>query len=193
MKKFILTSFVALFFLACGSNKQGNGVSNSQATATNANQFGLISGSINYRTRQALPTPHTVVLDLYEVSEVGNILVVTTQFSNNTQVPIPFEFAYDLSLVNENGNYLLNARIIGPDGAAFMQAAELVNPFANPNSDVVIMLGPIKIVPADDEASTAPNPDPAAIVITHDENGNPLPVPIMTLPATITPEEAGAN
>jgi uncharacterized lipoprotein YbaY len=75
---------------------------------------GVLTGTVTYRTREALPPDVTVVVELNEIdaSSASVTLVASTTFTNaGMQQPLPFELTYDPAQINADGLYLVSARI----------------------------------------------------------------------------------
>jgi len=102
----------------------------------------LIQGTLSYLTREAIPTPYIVVIELYRVEGESLQLIATTDFLEEGQVPVNYMLAFNADLVNTaTGSYLINARFLTISGTTIYEAAEMVNPFSG-NAGVNLRMQP---------------------------------------------------
>ena len=102
-----------------------------EVTVVDVNNIALIEGTLSYLTREAIPTPYVVVVELFRMVEDGEPeLIAATDFEENTQVPVSYMLAFNADLVDSAANsYMVNARFLTTDGAVMYEAAEMVDPF----------------------------------------------------------------
>lgn len=82
---------------------------------------GLITGTITYRQRIALPKGATVAVELLDVSDAGApARVARSGFATDGQVPFRFQLAYDRGRIDPGRAYALQARILVDRAAWFV-------------------------------------------------------------------------
>ena len=137
-------------------------------------QAPVISGSVTYRERMALPPTAFLEVRLDDVSRPGVIppVVSTTMIERPGQVPIRFELKYDAQKIDANGRYAVRATI--KDGTAILFSSQ----------DTVLVLTQGHGTRAELVLSrVAPLPAPAAPAAPPPAPPLP-PNPLMDLPAT---------
>lgn len=130
-------------------------VSNALAGST------AITGTVTYLQRIALPPNAIVEVALVDASRQDAPATVIAQqtITPTTQVPIPFEVAYDPATINVSGTYALVARI-SVDGAPRFATTQPYNVLTNgnPTTNVELILEPV--------SEAKPAQPPAAITGT---------------------------
>jgi len=73
----------------------------------------LVTGSVSYRERIALPTDATIHVSLLDVSlmDVAAKLITEQTITPQHQVPIPFELEFDPRAIDERMTYAVRATI----------------------------------------------------------------------------------
>ncbi|MDL5052888.1 YbaY family lipoprotein [Oscillatoria laete-virens NRMC-F 0139] len=76
--------------------------------------FGVISGTVTYQPRIALPDNAEILIELEDVSRMdAPSIVIASQriFTQGRQVPIPYSLSYDTASITDMGSYNVRARI----------------------------------------------------------------------------------
>jgi putative lipoprotein len=83
---------------------------------------GVVSGTVTYLQRIALPPDATLVVQLRDTSrmDVAAPLIGETRVDSPGQVPIPFEIRYDPKLIDPRFTYSVSARILRGDELLFV-------------------------------------------------------------------------
>lgn len=106
----------------------------------------VVSGTVSYLARMALPPETVVEVQLRDVSladAAARIIAEVKITLENRQVPVPFELRFDRSKIQENHTYGLNARILVDGELRFVNdKAYLVLTAGNP-SHVDMILKPV--------------------------------------------------
>ncbi len=104
----------------------------------------VVSGTITYRQRSALPSTAVVTVKLVDVSraDVSSTIIVERQVeTEGKQVPFSFDFAYDRTKINERNRYAVQAEI--RDGGKLLFISDTSYPVitqGNPrNVDIVVV------------------------------------------------------
>lgn len=85
-----------------------------QALIYRAVQAGVVSGTVTYLQRSALPPQALIEVQLVDVSRAdapATVVASTTIEAAGRQVPFPFELAYDPAQIEERNTYAVQARI----------------------------------------------------------------------------------
>lgn len=84
----------------------------------------LVTGTITYRERIALPPTATVEVRLEDVTKPGGSapVIARTRMTKPGQVPIRFNLDYDTALINPNGRYAVRATISDAGSVLFASA-----------------------------------------------------------------------
>jgi putative lipoprotein len=89
----------------------GCAASGARTTQTDANAA-MVSGTVAYRERMALPPDAVVEVRLSDVSRqdvAAPLVAETTVLPEGRQIPIPFELRYDPGKIESNRTYALRA------------------------------------------------------------------------------------
>ena len=83
---------------------------------------GVVSGTVIYLQRIALPPDATLVVQLRDTSrmDVAAPLIGETRVDSPGQVPIPFEIRYDPKIIDPRFTYSVSARILRGDKLLFV-------------------------------------------------------------------------
>jgi len=147
----------------CGSGG-GSGVPAAERQA-------LLTGSVTYRERVALPPNARVEVRLEDVSQAGapaEEIAAQTIAANGKQVPIPFELRYDPQSVDASHRYAVRASITSADGDLMFTTAThyavLTGGAADKNVEIVVQRagGGPRAGAADTPEADATAPDGAA-------------------------------
>lgn len=118
-----------------------------QPPAASAPGTGSVTGVVTHTVQMALPGDAVVFVQLTDVSQVdAPTQVIGDQTINNPgQAPIPFNLAYDPSLVDPGRTYAVQARITDGTGTVFMQTMTQypVITQGNPASGVHVVVEPV--------------------------------------------------
>ncbi len=90
---------------------------------------GVISGSVAYRERVALPPDAVVLVKLVDAAspeDAAGVIAETTVRAEGRQVPLPFELRYDTTRVSAERSYGVRAAILAAGRTVF--ASEGVHP-----------------------------------------------------------------
>lgn len=152
-------------------------------------QHAVLSGTVAYRERIALPPSAAVEVTIEDVSraDVAADVVVRQRLTSPGQVPIPFDLAYDPAQINPEHRYAVRAKIVDGDAVLFTTTdTTLVLTQGHP-SRAALML---RMVPG---ARVAPRPAPQAapppVSAPAPVERAPKPLPVVelrNLPATFT-------
>lgn len=105
--RYLITGLMG-FVLASAANGYGSQMSASGGAASES----VLSGTVAYRERMALPTDAVVEVSLSDVSKMdlaAPVIAKTTVSSNGQQVPLPFTLRYDPSRIEPNHTYAVRA------------------------------------------------------------------------------------
>ncbi|MEZ4619795.1 MAG: YbaY family lipoprotein [Caldilineaceae bacterium] len=107
---------------------------------------GVLSGSVMYRQRIALPAGSVISVELQDVSRAdvaANIVATQTLTTAGENVPIPFELRYDPAEINPSHTYAVRAQI-KVDGELRWTSTERFSVLTNdnPTTDVTVMVMP---------------------------------------------------
>ena len=103
----------------------------------------LVTGSVLYRERMALPPEATLTVRLVDVSraDAPAVLLGEQVITPTGQVPIPFEIAYDPAQIDERMSYAVQARIEAGGELMFITTQHFpVITRGNPSTDLEIVL-----------------------------------------------------
>jgi putative lipoprotein len=118
-----------------------------QAPAASAPGTGSVTGVVTHTVQMALPGDAVVFVQLTDVSQVdAPAQTIGDQTINNPgQAPIPFNLAYDPSVVDPGRTYAVQARITDGTGTVFMQTTTQypVITQGNPASGVHVVVEPV--------------------------------------------------
>ena len=128
MKFLLILLVLTLALFSCRSQE----LPEAQAAQIALANIGIIEGQLTYLTREAMITPYVVFIELYRINADGTeLLVASTDFLEEGQVPVHFMLAYNRSLVDsQNNSYLINARFVSLDGSTSHEARERLDPFS---------------------------------------------------------------
>lgn len=106
MKHLFLLSVAGLAALACARAPEGD-------APTPAPPVAVLTGSVTYLERMALPAGAVVRVELRDVSraDASAALVASQEIRPTSQVPIPFELRYDPARIDPRFTYAVSARI----------------------------------------------------------------------------------
>ncbi len=94
-------------------------------TATPSNK-GVLSGTVTYRERMALPPNAQVAVRVWDAMLPPDVATVgEAKFQASTQVPLPFEIIFDPSLIQDSHTYGARASI-SVDGVVWFQSEQPV-------------------------------------------------------------------
>lgn len=136
----ILTFLSALFLImvAAFSNTANAGGGSEPVS-------GVVSGTVTYLQRIALPPDATLVVQLRDISRMDAPapLIGETRIDSPGQVPIPFKIRYDPNVIDSRFTYSVSARILRGDKLLFI--SDTVYPVITRNrSDTVeIVVRPV--------------------------------------------------
>ncbi len=103
-----------------------------------ASEGSILTGTVSYRERMALPTDAIVEVKLSDVSRqdvATPVVAETTILTQGRQVPFRFELRYDPMKLLPNRTYAIRASIRSGDGLLFTtDAAYHVTPQGNPGT-----------------------------------------------------------
>lgn len=108
MRVRLLLSTAALWLVLAGCAASSAPITQSDANET------MVTGTVAYRERMALPPDAVVEVRLSEVSRqdvAAPVIAETTILPEGRQVPIPFELHYDPGKIEPNRTYALRATI----------------------------------------------------------------------------------
>ena len=132
----VLLMFVVagtLVLAACGAKDDPsltNGIETGVSPGDDGNAHAVLSGTITYPTRLALPRSAIVDVSLISISDDPSPIVIAAhRFQAGGQVPIRFELPYEPSRIVSGRKYGLRARIL-VDGALWFVNEQPVPAFA---------------------------------------------------------------
>lgn len=104
--QFILFLLMTGIFLSACNTTSGAG-------GEDSDQLSVISGSISYRERIAMPADAVIRVQLLDISkqDVAATIIAEQRIRPSRQVPIPFTLQYDRSEINRRGTYSVAATI----------------------------------------------------------------------------------
>lgn len=108
MRVRLLLSTAALWLVLAGCAASSAPITQSDANET------MVTGTVAYRERMALPPDAVVEVRLSDVSRqdvAAPVIAETTILPEGRQVPIPFELHYDPGKIEPNRTYALRATI----------------------------------------------------------------------------------
>ena len=101
--------------LACGT-------ASTPPVVPQAHNKGLLSGTVTYREKMALPPGAQVAVRLWDATEPPDVATVgESKFAATSQVPLPFEVFYDPGLIQQSHTYGVRASI-SVDGVVWFQS-----------------------------------------------------------------------
>ena len=109
MKKWIAFPFLLLLFQFSACKQQDS----SHMTQQSAAESAVITGTVTYRERIALPPESVIEISLLDVSrqDAKAILIAQRAFNPQSQVPIAFEIDYSPADIDERYTYVISVRI----------------------------------------------------------------------------------
>ena len=141
--------------------------------AVTAQTPSVVTGSVTYRERMALPPTAFLEVRLDDVSRPGVIppVISTTMIERAAQVPIRFELRYDPQKIDANGRYAVRAVIKDGNTVLFSSQDTVLVLTQGHGTRADLVVSRVAAVPAAPPAAVPPAP--------------PLPAnPLMDLPAT---------
>jgi putative lipoprotein len=133
----LLLLVVGIVLSACrvsGNGEPGNG---------DAGALGVISGSVAYRERIAMPADAVIRVQLLDISkqDAPASVIAEQRIRPSREVPIPFTVQYDRSKINRGGIYSIAASI-EVDGEIVWRTttAQLVITNGNPTENIEIVV-----------------------------------------------------
>jgi uncharacterized lipoprotein YbaY len=156
--------FVALLAVACvpvPAETPAAPAGGSPATAAPAAAYsGVLTGTVTYRVRSALPEDAVVKVSLVDVSRADAPATVLAQqeiVTGAQQVPIPFELKYDPAAIDERYTYAVQARIeIGGQLAFISTTVNQVLTRGNPATGIEVLVQPVPPAQAAPTVTAAP-------------------------------------
>lgn len=132
-----LLLLVTILLSACNANGgTGSGSDSSDG-------LGVISGSVAYRERIAMPANAVITIQLLDISQQGSRATVLAQqrIRPSREVPIPFTVQYDRSKIDRRGTYGI-AATIEVDGEVIWRSdgSQLVITNGNPTENIEIVV-----------------------------------------------------
>ena len=108
----------------------------------------IVSGTVSYLQRIALPPDAVVVVRIEDVSKADAMAEVIGEqviHTEGMQVPFPFEVAYDTDQIEENHSYSLRVRIEDSAGKLLWinDTSVPVITRGNPTQDVEVLVVPV--------------------------------------------------
>lgn len=107
----------------------------------------MISGTVTYRQRIALPADARVVVTLEDVSRADALATVLAEQTIETagrNVPIPYRLIYDHNTIDARHRYVVRAKIFQADRLIWTsRSVHPVMPLENPD-DLVITVEPVR-------------------------------------------------
>jgi copper homeostasis protein (lipoprotein) len=154
-------------------------------------QQSMLSGTITYRERIALPPSATVDVTIEDVSRAGvpGLVVAHLEQAADGQVPIPFDLPYDPARVDAGRRYAVRARILDGDRVLFATTDTTLVLTQGHASRVALMLRSVPDArPRAVPAANPPRSAPASPAAAPAPRLPPLPpvVELRNLPATFT-------
>ncbi len=109
---------------------------------------GVLTGTVTYLQRIALPTGSVINIELQDVSRadaVAELLATQTLTTTGENVPIPFELTYDTSQIDPRFTYAVRAQIL-VDGALRWTTTERYAVLTNghPTSNIEVLVMPVE-------------------------------------------------
>ena len=134
-----LLTVVAALFLYTPVHAQSTAPIEGQIT----DQHGVVTGTVTYRQRIALPRQAVVQVQLLDVSKADAPAIVIAEQTiepKGKQVPIPFSLNYAHAQIKENYRYAVQAKILlGGTLRYFNKQAYLVITGGNPNRREIVV------------------------------------------------------
>lgn len=139
MKRLGILGILVAMTMACSEQKEATTETARQAPDNSRMQ--VISGSVLYRERIALPPGAEVTVVLEDQSRMDVPATPITDYTHITDGPPPYSFrlVYDPSAIDERGTYGLRARIEA-DGELLFTTTEHIDPFATPPGEKIEIL-----------------------------------------------------
>jgi uncharacterized lipoprotein YbaY len=140
--------FVAILLAACVPVPPETPEPPGADTAPSATEYsGVLTGTVTYLVRSALPDDAVVRVQLVDVSRAdapATVLAEQEIVTGGQQVPIPFELQYDPAAIDPRFTYAVQARIeIGGQLAFINTTAHQVLTRGNPATDVEVLVEPV--------------------------------------------------
>jgi putative lipoprotein len=106
VRPLLLLALAGLGAIACARAQEGE-------AGTPAPPIAVLTGTVTYRERMALPEGAVVRVELRDVSraDASAPLLATQEIRPTTQVPIAFELRYDPARIDPRHTYAVSARI----------------------------------------------------------------------------------
>jgi uncharacterized lipoprotein YbaY len=141
--------FVALFAVACVPiPPEAAAPAASSGAGSTVEYSGVLTGTVSYRVRSALPDDAVVKVSLVDVSRAdapATVLAEQQIITGGQQVPIPFELKYDPAAIDQRYTYAVQARIeIGGQLAFISTTIHPVLTRGNPVTDVEVIVEPVR-------------------------------------------------
>ena len=105
---------------------------------------GVVSGTVTYVQRVALPPNSVVHVEIDDVTVVSTLVkIAEADIQATHQVPIAFSLPYDLSKIDTTHHYVLNARILtGGVVIYFNKTAVPIITYNNPTAQIEVRVDP---------------------------------------------------
>ncbi len=137
-----LLLLLAAALTACGGAQQA-----AEQTEIAAPGDSVVSGTVTYQDRSALPPGAIIAVQLADVSIAdapATVLATQTITVGDQQAPFPFELAYDPTAVNPGARYAVQARIT-IDGQLRYATQTIIPVITNgaPTSGVEVLVSPV--------------------------------------------------
>ncbi|MEZ8983668.1 lipo-like protein [Vibrio cyclitrophicus FF160] len=109
-KALIFITSLLSFGLLVGCQATSETSASQEAVAENTQ---VISGTVSYRERIALPENAVITVTLEDISlaDASSIVIATQEFTADKQVPFAFELSYDNNKIQANHRYNMRATI----------------------------------------------------------------------------------
>nr|MBA2378990.1 YbaY family lipoprotein [Blastocatellia bacterium] len=109
-------------------------------------QDNVISGTVTYRPRMALPSSATLVVRLVDVSrqDVSAPVIAEQRIeTGGAQIPFSFDLTYDRSRIQERNRYAIRAEIL--DGGRLLYTTDVVRPVLTQGNPRVVDLELVRV------------------------------------------------
>jgi uncharacterized lipoprotein YbaY len=114
-------------------------------------QCSVLSGTVTYRSRIALPPSAVVEVKLQDVSRADAAAITVAEQTIATkgkQVPIPFHLAYDAGKINSRYSYAVQVRILVDGKLRWISTTRnAVLTQGAPTTDIEVVVQPIRSAP----------------------------------------------
>lgn len=120
----------------------GCGTTSTPAVPPTATNKGILSGTVTYLERVALPPGAQVAVRVWDAMLAPEVATVgESKFQPTTQVPVPFTLFFDPALIQESHTYGARASI-SVDGVVWFQSEQPVPVLTQgaPTVDVVLLV-----------------------------------------------------